>query len=482
MGDQHHQQIYGHSATFSSASVGINDSVYQINPNLSINPISEGTSHPINPNHSMAQPTVFYDQAGIYPEMSTGGIITPSNSNTMPQSYNIQPPFSQTMLPNTPQPQSDMVIQTTKNEMYQDNQSGTHVSSPITNMLSFQPLPQQNSNMFQPNSASKSLQNIHPQQNIAAQHTPNLHPNFQAATPPPLSHLQGVTMYQQQQLQTTPHQVPSTTPIDEVTETSKAFKTPSATSKVTKSRSPKKKASTQAPAAANKSTEVPVSPVLVPEPHVTQVAEASPQNSPIISPSTSSGTTSFPKLKDLVARLLVCTLDAYTDKDFGEKTLMNLARKLSAASISTNEDISVLQVWEKAIKQKDFKTGCVCIQRPREGRITVTKSGTGNSGSKKVFPQIVLCQMFRFPNIVFHHDIKSSDLCQNPAAVKPNVINPLAGGESGEMGSDLDGIICLNPYHYLVSPEGKEMALTDWIMPCLLLNHTSTQFNKFILQ
>ena len=471
MDDQHQQQLYGQSPTFSPTPVGINDSVYQINSNLSINPVNDGTSHPINPNPSMSQPTIFYDQAGIYPEMSTGGIITPSNSNSIPQPYNIQPTFSQTMLPNTPHPQSDMLIQTTTNEMYQDNQSGTHISRPITNMLSFQPLPQQTSNMFQSNTGAKNLQNILSQPNLATQPPPNLHSNFQATTPPPLSHLQGVTMYQQQQLQTTSHQVPSTTPVDEVTETSNAFKTPSATSKVTKSRSPKKKASPQAPAAVNKPTEGPVSPLILSEPHKTQLSETSPQNSPIISPSASSGTTSFPKLKDLVARLLLCTLDAYTDKDFGEKTLMNLARKLSTATISTNEDIPVLLVWEKAIKQKDFKSGCVCIQRPREGRITVTKSGTGNSGSKKVFPQIVLCQMFRFPNIVFHHDIKSSENCQNPAAVKPNVINPGAGGESGEMGSDLDGmtdIICLNPYHYLVSPEGKDMALTNWIISCLI--------------
>ena len=63
--------------------------------------------------------------------------------------------------------------------------------------------------------------------------------------------------------------------------------------------------------------------------------------------------------------------------------------------------------------------------------------------------------MFRFPNIVFHHDIKSSDYCQNQAAVKPNI--PGAGGDSGEIGSELDGatdVICLNPYHYVVSPEG----------------------------
>ena len=167
------------------------------------------------------------------------------------------------------------------------------------------------------------------------------------------------------------------------------------------------------------------------------------------------GGATFPKLKDLVGRLLLCSLDAFSDKDFGEKTLMNLARKLSTVSGSKTEEPANLQIWEKAIQQKDAKSGCVCIQRPREGRITVTKSGSGNSGSKKVFPQIVLCQMFRFPNIVFHHDIKSSEHCQNPAAVKPSEL-----GKEGS-GNEVDGTstdtICLNPYHYVISPEGKNL-------------------------
>ena len=180
----------------------------------------------------------------------------------------------------------------------------------------------------------------------------------------------------------------------------------------------------------------------------------------------SSGAITFPKLKDLVSRLLVLTLDEFVDKDFGEKTLMNLARKLS----TTNTEEPVLQTWQNAIENKDLDSGCVCIPRPREGRITVTKSGTGNSGSKKVFPQIVLCQMFRFPNIVFHHDIKSSEYCQTPAAVKPNIPGETGNNESV---SDMDGatdLICLNPYHYLVSPEGKNLHFTTLNVSVILLS------------
>ena len=244
------------------------------------------------------------------------------------------------------------------------------------------------------------------------------------------------------------------------TESNPAFKTPK-TKKTPKTRSPKKKVLPNSDAFSTNSTELLEASQVRADSTITPPDEVISQGAPISHGSTpiNQGVASFPKLKNLVGRLLSSTLDAFTDKDFGEKTLMNLARKLSSASISTNEESPVLQTWENAIARKEFRSGCVCIQRPREGRITVTKSGTGNSGSKKVFPQIVLCQMFRFPNIVFHHDIKSSEYCQNPSAVKPNIILP-GGSESSEIASEVDGgasdLICLNPYHYLVSPEGMK--------------------------
>ena len=451
MGDQqHHQHPFGHSSSYSTTPANMNEPVYHMNPSLTINPVNEMVPSPIDPNTS----PMFYDQA--YPEMS--GCNTSYNSNPISQSYTLQQQasFSHPALPN----QQHMSMQPSTNKMYQENQSGNqqqHVTSSINNMLSFQPIPQQVSNMFQANDTAQTLQNTITSAAVPQQHPSN--PSFQATTPPPLSHLQGITMYQQQQQiqpQNTRPALPTAPMGDEAPQ---AFKTPT-TNKATKTRSPKKKVSPHAPAASSKSTESVVTPQFLTDSPLTQSTEVVMQSSPLPVPGPHSvaiqGMTSFPKLKDLVGRLLLSTLDAYTDKDFGEKTLMNLARKLSTAgSISTPDEVSVLQVWENAIKQKDANSGCVCIQRPREGRITVTKSGTGNSGSKKVFPQIVLCQMFRFPNIVFHHDIKSSEHCQNSAAVKPNT----GGSESGsEVSSEIDGasdVICLNPYHYVVSPEGR---------------------------
>ena len=81
--------------------------------------------------------------------------------------------------------------------------------------------------------------------------------------------------------------------------------------------------------------------------------------------------------------------------------------------------------------------------------MTITKA-TGNAGCKKVFPQIFVCQVFRWPNIVFHHDIKSSSHCQNPGVIKPIVNN------TDKLNDSLDDnkeIICVNPFHYELTPE-----------------------------
>ena len=56
--------------------------------------------------------------------------------------------------------------------------------------------------------------------------------------------------------------------------------------------------------------------------------------------------------------------------------------------------------------------------------------------SLQVFPQIFVCQVFRWPQIVFHHDIKSSSHCQNPGVIKPG---PNTNTE------DENSVICVNP-------------------------------------
>ena len=93
--------------------------------------------------------------------------------------------------------------------------------------------------------------------------------------------------------------------------------------KATKSKNTKKKAVSQTQGKLGKSPEsTPATSALFVDPVLPSSVEISPQSSPGIQSHTSAtqGGNTFPKLKDLVGRLLSYTLDAYTDKDFGEKT------------------------------------------------------------------------------------------------------------------------------------------------------------------
>ena len=162
----------------------------------------------------------------------------------------------------------------------------------------------------------------------------------------------------------------------------------------------------------------------------------------------------FKKIPEYVHRLLEYRHPGFQDKDFAERALSNLARKLASQA-------SVLDEWSRAISQSDPNSGCVCVTRPKDGRMTITKA-TGNAGCKKVFPQIFVCQLFRWPQIVFHHDIKSSQHCLHPGVIKPN--------------SDLkEELICVNPYHYDLTIEArvkKQTSKSSSSKPCSSTNST----------
>lgn len=82
--------------------------------------------------------------------------------------------------------------------------------------------------------------------------------------------------------------------------------------------------------------------------------------------------------------------------------------------------------------------------------MTITRA-TSNAGCKKVFPQILVCQVFRWPQIVFHHDIKSSNSCQNPGVIKP----PNSNLNTSKDEEDSRETICVNPYHYELTQEAE---------------------------
>ena len=86
--------------------------------------------------------------------------------------------------------------------------------------------------------------------------------------------------------------------------------------------------------------------------------------------------------------------------------------------------------------------------------MTVTKT-SGGSTCKKVFPQILVCQVFRWPQIVFHNDIKSSETCQHPGAVKlQNSFISQAGTKCNNKWNDIN---------YFELPKSNQLLTSDFL-------------------
>ena len=65
---------------------------------------------------------------------------------------------------------------------------------------------------------------------------------------------------------------------------------------------------------------------------------------------------SFKDLRGFVLRLMEKQSDQFSDRDFAERALLNLTRKISSKS-------SELVEWERAIIHADPNTGCVTVPR-----------------------------------------------------------------------------------------------------------------------
>ena len=117
-------------------------------------------------------------------------------------------------------------------------------------------------------------------------------------------------------------------------------------------------------------------------------------------------------LKDTVRRLTAQRVSGYEDLDFAERALLYLMRKMSTSFPESAAS------FESAVAAAASSGPCVRLPRPRDGRMTVAKSSVAST--KKVFPQVTLCQIFRWPHIVFHNDIRSVEGCGFRAAVKPS--------------------------------------------------------------
>ena len=81
-------------------------------------------------------------------------------------------------------------------------------------------------------------------------------------------------------------------------------------------------------------------------------------------------------IPEYVNRLLERKKENFNDKEFAERALSNLARKLASQG-------SVMNEWIRAITEEDPNSFCVCVPRPKDGRMTITKA-TSNAGCKKV--------------------------------------------------------------------------------------------------
>ncbi len=98
------------------------------------------------------------------------------------------------------------------------------------------------------------------------------------------------------------------------------------------------------------------------------------------------------QLKDVAGSILArYKQPGFADRDFAERALLNLARKLAASS--NCDPKACLERLEKILAsgEKESTDSCACIARPRDGRMTVAKSSAAST--KKVFPQVVLCQV-----------------------------------------------------------------------------------------
>jgi len=145
-------------------------------------------------------------------------------------------------------------------------------------------------------------------------------------------------------------------------------------------------------------------------------------------------------IKAIVTDLIATAVHAeYADLEFADRALMNLARRLAAKTDAEEE----LDRWRRC-SSGDQTVGCITITRPKDGRLTVAKSSA--TSTKKVFPQILAVQLFRWPRVFFHSDVRSDvTRCRHSAVIKPNA----------ESQTLADELICINPQHYMLTADGE---------------------------
>lgn len=126
------------------------------------------------------------------------------------------------------------------------------------------------------------------------------------------------------------------------------------------------------------------------------------------------------------------------DKRWKKRCIDTLVKKLKKQKGSLKE-------LEKALSQPDTPTKCVTIiPQSLDGRMQVSH--------RKGLPHVIYCQVWRWPELQSHHELKPLDMCEFAYS---------RGKEE----------VCINPYHY------KRVET-----PCRSeLNHSTPFFSRVML-
>ncbi|KAG9331728.1 hypothetical protein JZ751_017293 [Albula glossodonta] len=96
-----------------------------------------------------------------------------------------------------------------------------------------------------------------------------------------------------------------------------------------------------------------------------------------------------------------------------EKAVKSLVKKLKKTG--------QLDELEKAITTQNINTKCITIPRSLDGRLQVSQ--------RKGLPHVIYCQLWRWPDLQSHHELRAAELCQYAFHTKQDEV-------------------CVNPYHY----------------------------------